>query len=148
MGSPQPVEAPEPLMKTLPYLLRYPLTLLLTLGIPFGLHAWFRARSGLIPFGDLLVDSYLFNFFMAFAIVAGLYAVRFRMRQQIGFLFIGGSLAKFLVFFLFFYPSFTADDTISRAEFSSFFVPYFLALATETFFTASMLKNLEKENPG
>ena len=148
MGSPEPVEAPELLMKNLPYLLRYLLTLLLTLGISFGLHAWLRDRSVLTPFGDLLVDSYLFNLLMAFAIVAGLYAVRFRLRQQIGFLFIGGSLLKFLVFFLFFYPSFTADGTISRAEFSSFFVPYFLALATETYFTASMLKNLEKETPG
>ena len=135
-------------MKHLHYLLRYLIVLVVMLGISFVLHAWVRARSGLVSIGDLLVGSYLFNFFMAFAIVAGLYAVRFRMKQQIGFLFIGGSALKFLVFFLFFYPSFTADGSISRAEFSSFFVPYFLALATETYFTASMLQNLEKENPG
>ncbi len=135
-------------MKTLPFLLRYLIVLGLLLGISFGVHAWFRGQSGLAPTGDLLLPSYLFNFFMALGIVAGLYAVRNRMKQQIGFLFIGGSLLKFLVFFLFFHPSFTADGTISRAEFSSFFVPYFLALATETFFTASMLRNLEKKNPG
>ena len=134
-------------MKNLHYLLRYLITLLVMLGASFGLHSLIRGQSGLDPMGDLLVVSYLFNFFMAFAIVAGLYAVRFRMKQQIGFLFIAGSLLKFLVFFLFFYPSFTSDGNISRAEFSSFFVPYFLALATETYFTASMLKNLERENP-
>lgn len=134
-------------MKNLHYLLRYLLTLIVVLGTSFALHLWSRAGFGLQPIGDLLAVSYLFNFFMAFVIVAGLYTVRFRLKQQIGFLFIGGSLLKFLVFFLFFYPSFIADGTISRAEFSSFFVPYFLALATETYFTASMLKNLEKENP-
>ena len=134
-------------MKNLHYLLRYLLTLLVVLGTAFGLHSWARGLSGLKPIGDLLAVSYLFNFFMAFAIFAGLYLVRFRMKQQIGFLFMGGSLLKFLLFFLFFYPSFIGDGTISRAEFSSFFVPYFLALATETYFTASMLKNLEKENP-
>jgi hypothetical protein len=135
-------------MKGLHYLIRYLIALIVMLGISFVLHAWVRDQSGLPPIGDLLVASYLFNFFMAFSIFAGLYAVRYRMKQQIGFLFIGGSFLKFLVFFLFFYPSFTADGSISRAEFSSFFVPYFLALATETYFTASMLKNLEKENPG
>ena len=134
-------------MKHLPYLLRYLMVLAMVLGISFGVHAWLRFQSDLQPIGDLLSLSYLFNFAMAFGIVAGLYLVRFRMKQQIGFLFIGGSLLKFLVFFLFFYTSFTADVTISRAEFSSFFVPYFLALATETYYTASMLKNLEKENP-
>ncbi len=134
-------------MKHLPYLLRYLMVLAMVLGISFGVHAWLRSQSDLQPIGDLLSLSYLFNFAMAFGIVTGLYLVRFRMKQQIGFLFIGGSLLKFLVFFLFFYPSFTADGTISRAEFSSFFVPYFLALATETYYTASMLKNLEKENP-
>ena len=135
-------------MRNLHYLLRYLIALILVLGISFGLHTHIRGQLGLPSTGDLLLVSYLFNFFMAFLIVAGLYAFRYRMRQQIGFLFVGGSLLKFLVFFLFFYPAFTADGTISRAEFSSFFVPYFLALATETYFTASMLKNLEKENPG
>ncbi|UCE70087.1 MAG: hypothetical protein JSW57_04105 [Flavobacteriaceae bacterium] len=135
-------------MKHLPYLFRYLMVLGIVLGISFGVHTWLRLQSDLWPMGDLLSMSYLFNFAMAYGIVAGLYFVRFRLKQQIGFLFIGGSLLKFLVFFLFFYPSFTADGTISRAEFSSFFVPYFLALATETYYTASMLKNLEKENPG
>ena len=135
-------------MKHLPYLLRYLIVLGMVLGISFGVHAWLRAQSGLQSIGDLLAASYLFNFVMAYGIVTGLYLVRFRMKQQIGFLFIGGSLLKFLVFFLFFYPSFKVDETIGRAEFLSFFVPYFLALATETYFTASMLKDLEKENPG
>ena len=135
-------------MKNIHFLLRYLGVLLVLLGMAFGVHAWVRARAGLSPMGDLLWVSYGFNFVAAFGILAGLYLVRVRMKNQIGFLFIGGSLLKFLVFFLFFYPSFKADGSISRAEFFSFFVPYFLALATETFFTASMLRNLEKENPG
>ena len=90
-------------MKNFHYLFKYVIILALLLGFSFGIHAWIRAGSGLSPLGDMLAGSYLFNFIMAFIIVAVLYAVRFRMKQQIGFLFIGGSLLKFLVFYLFFF---------------------------------------------
>lgn len=135
-------------MKNIHFLLRYLVVLGVLLGGAFGVHAWVRSQAGQVPTGDLLSFSYLFNFAAALGILAGLYLVRVRMKNQIGFLFIGGSLLKFLVFFLFFYPFFKADGSISRAEFFSFFVPYFLALVTETYFTASMLRNLERENPG
>jgi hypothetical protein len=130
------------------FLLRCLISLLLTLGLAFGMHSWIRYRSGLAPAGDLLPFTYLVNGLLAFAIVAGLYALRLKMRHQIGFLFIGGSLLKFLFFFIFFYPEFTADDTIDRNEFSSFFVPYFFSLLLETYFTSLMLRNLEEEHPG
>ncbi len=122
--------------------------LILALSIAFGIHALIRASKELSPFGDLLAWSYLINLVLAFGIVVLIHSLRNRMKTQLGFLFMAGSFVKFLIFFLFFYPSFTADEVINQNEFSSFFVPYFLALIIETYFSAVLLKNLEKENPG
>lgn len=132
-------------MKMHPFLLRYFLLLALVLGASFPFHTWLRERSGLPLFGDKLPASYLVNFVLAFAIVWLLYKFRKKVRQQIGFLFIAGSLLKFAVFFVAFYPGFRADGNISRGEFASFFVPYLLALFLETFFTAKLLRDLERE---
>jgi hypothetical protein len=120
----------------------------LVLGISFGIHTQWRALDGLSPMGDLLTWSYLLNFFLPLAILAFLHGLRNRMKTQLGFLFIAGSFLKFLLFFLFFYPVFTRDGVIGRSEFSSFFIPYFLALVLETYFASILLKNLERENPG
>ncbi len=132
-------------MKKHAFLFRYFLLLTLVLGVSFPFHSWVRGRSDLPLFGDKLPISYLVNFVLAFAIVWLLYKFRKKVRQQIGFLFIAGSLLKFAVFFAAFYPGFRADGTISRGEFASFFVPYLLALILETFFTAKILRDLERE---
>lgn len=133
-------------MKKLPFLSQYALWLTLVLGVAFSIHSWLRGQGGMSPFGDLLVVSYLVNMALALGIVWGLFAFRRKLRNLIGFLFIGGSLLKFLVFFLFFYPGFRADGTIVRAEFLSFFVPYLLSLVLETVFASRMLRDLEKED--
>ena len=127
------------------FLSRYFLLLTLALGISFPLHILARAGSGLPLFGDMLPISYLVNYVLALAIVWLLFKFRKKIRQQIGFLFIAGSMLKFAVFFVAFYPSFRADGTINRGEFASFFVPYLLALVLETFFTAKLLRDLERE---
>lgn len=135
-------------MNNFGFLGRCLILLSLALSISFGIHALMRVSNELSPFGDLLVWSYLVNLLLAFGIVVFIHSLRYKMKTQLGFLFIGGSFLKFLFFFIFFYPSFTSDTVITQSEFSSFFVPYFLALVIETYFTAELLKNLEKENPG
>jgi len=135
-------------MNNITFLGRCLILLILVLSISFGIHAFLRTTIELSPFGDLLVWCYVTNLVLAFGIVVFIHSLRHKMKTQLGFLFIAGSFLKFLLFFIFFYPSFTQDEMISKSEFSSFFVPYFLALVTETYFTAVLLKTLEKENPG
>lgn len=135
-------------MNNITFLGRCLILLILVLSISFGIHAFLRTTMKLSPFGDLLVWCYVTNLVLAFGIVVFIHSLRHKMKTQLGFLFIAGSFLKFLLFFIFFYPSFTQDEVISKSEFSSFFVPYFLALVTETYFTAVLLKTLEKENPG
>jgi len=127
------------------FLFQYLLLLTLVLGVAFSIHSFLRQQGGFTLFGDLLPASYVVNFLLAFLIVWGLFKFRKKFRQQIGFLFIGGSLLKFGMFFLFFYPGFREDGTIVRSEFASFFVPYLFALLLETIFTAKLLRNLERE---
>lgn len=133
-------------MATRSFLLRFTVSLSLVLGVSLALHCQGRMASGLRAFGDLLPASYGINFLLAAIIVWCLYLFRRKIRLQIGFLFIGGSFLKFGAFFLLLYPDFMEDGALSRAEFASFFVPYFLALILETYFTAKMLRELENED--
>ena len=135
-------------MKNITFLGRCLVLLILVLSISFGIHAFVRTSFELTPFGDLLIWCYVTNLVLAFGIVVFIHSLRHKMKTQLGFLFMGVSFLKFLLFFIFFYTSFRQDEVISQCEFSSFFVPYFLALIIETYFTAVLLKNLEKENPG
>jgi hypothetical protein len=54
-----------------------------------------------------------------------------------------GSLLKFLIFFIVFYPGYKADGEMDSLEFAAFFVPYAICLILETFFTSKMLHRLE-----
>ncbi|SFR36240.1 hypothetical protein SAMN04490243_1109 [Robiginitalea myxolifaciens] len=133
-------------MKSLPFLLRYTLSLILVLGIAFWVHTTWRSSIGLTSLGDLLVPSYLIQAALALGIVAVLYLLRQRFKNLLGFLFIAGSLLKFLFFFLYFYPPYKADGQLDGSEFAAFFVPYGISLVLETVFAAQMLRRLEKDD--
>ncbi|WP_445383521.1 DUF6168 family protein [Robiginitalea sp. IMCC43444] len=134
-------------MKDAGFLLRYAAILLFSLGIAFGIHCWLRIEYGLEVFGEALPGTYLFNFILAFGIVVLLYVFRQKLKNQIGFLFIAGSLLKFLGFFVFFYPGYASDGSLGRSEFAAFFVPYAVALILETLFASLLLRNMEKNTP-
>lgn len=117
--------------------------LVLLLALAFGVHLLVLYGRGLPLFDNLIVRSYIVNCIMATVIFVGLYRFREKLKNQIGFLFMGGSLLKFLIFFLLFYPTYKSDGDMSGLEFAAFFIPYLAALFLETFFTSKMLKNLE-----
>lgn len=84
--------------------------------------------------GNLLLPAYVFN--GCFAVVSYFVLVFLsRVNPRItGFVFMGGSAFKFLIFFSAFYPTYYADGAIERMEFMSFFVPYALCLIAELWF--------------
>ena len=57
--------------------------------------------------------------------IFGLYWFREKWRDQIGFLFLGGSMLKFLFFFIVFYPFYNADGNMETLEFTIFFCSLF-----------------------
>ena len=109
------------------------------LGATFLAHYFTLSNLGLPPLADLLVASYVVNYLLAAAIFIGLYAGRHKFKNALGFLFMGGSLIKFLVFFLVFYPVYRENGVMERTEFAAFFIPYITALILETFFASKML---------
>ncbi len=114
--------------------------ILLSLSV-FCLHLLILYLFG-FPLSDhMIVLAYLLNVVLALIIYSELYWFREKLRDQIGFLFLGGSMLKFLFFFLVFYPFYNADGNMESLEFTTFFVPYLVCLLLETFFTARMLNS-------
>ncbi|WP_420603457.1 DUF6168 family protein [Flagellimonas sp.] len=126
------------------FLTQFLVLLVLLLVISFGLHILVLSAKALPVFDNLIVRSYVVNGLLAAIIFVLLYKFRQKLKNQIGFLFMGGSLLKFAFFFLLFYPTYKSDGDMSGLEFAAFFIPYAVALFLETFYTSRMLKNLEE----
>lgn len=116
--------------------------LVLSLGIVFFLHITVLNIKGLPQFENLIVGSYAINGILAAVIFIGLYIFRKKLKNQIGFLFMGGSFLKFIIFFIVFYPVYNEDGEMGKFEFAAFFIPYSISLALEAIFTAKMLRKL------
>lgn len=123
---------------------KFSITFLAALIVAFLIHIAILNVMELPKYDNLIIEAYLFNLVLGTCIFFGLYQLRIKMKDQIGFLFIGGSLLKFVLFFIVFYPTFKADGDLGTLEFSSFFVPYIICLLMETIFTAQMLQKQEK----
>ena len=133
-------------MKTSRFIVGFLSALIVALLLSFSIHVLVRYYNHLGLYGDHLISAYGFNFVIASTIILLLYAFRERLKLQVGFLFMGGSLLKFGLFFIFFYPSYTANGQIETSEFAAFFVPYLVSLTTETIFASKMLAILERED--
>ena len=83
--------------------------------------------------------AYNVNLIMAGGIMVALLRMPERLQGSLGFMYLGGSLFKFLIFFLLFYPGYKADGDVSKLEFATFFVPYALCLIVETTVLVRML---------
>lgn len=122
--------------------LNFVAALLISLCITFAIHLSILFLNDLPLLDNKIILSYIVNFSMALGIYLGLYYLKESYKNHIGFLFLGGSLLKFFVFFILFYPLFKQDGDISRLEFFSFFVPYLVCLVVETFSLTKLLKNI------
>lgn len=128
-------------LRNLPVSFLFGITLLL--GAAFVIHTRTLEAMGQDPYGNMLVVSYAVNWGMALVVFFALYLMRHRWGPYLGFLFLFGSLFKFVVFFLVFYPVYSADEHMDRYEFAAFFVPYALSLIIDTYFLSKMLRGLD-----
>lgn len=90
-----------------------------------------------------LFSAYAANAILAVIIFIVIEKLRKTHTSSLGFIFMGGSLFKFLIFFLVFQPIFKADGEMNKAEFFYFFTPYALSLIVEVIF---LIKLLNTEN--
>lgn len=121
--------------------LKFSLLLLALLLAALAIHLYILKGLGLPMWDNKILLAYSVNYILAIAIYGALYLLQEKMTSQLGFLYMGGSLLKFLFFFILFYPSYKLDGDMSNAEFAAFFIPYSISLILET---SGIIKFLKK----
>jgi len=95
-----------------------------------------------------LIFSYSVNVIMAFSVVAILFLLHKKFKDQLGFVFMAASMFKFVVFFLFFYPNYKTQGDLKQVAFLSFFIPYVVCLVTESLILSRFLNGLDDSKEG
>jgi hypothetical protein len=121
--------------------LRFSLLLSALLITALAIHLFVLNTLQLPLYDNKILLAYWVNYILAVAIYGVLYLLQHRMTAQLGFLYMGGSLLKFLFFFILFYPSYKLDGDMSKTEFAAFFIPYSICLILET---SGIIKFLKK----
>ena len=121
--------------------LKFLAVLLLVISVVFAMHLFIIQNMGMPIFSDRIVLSYLLNYALAASILIFIQSKFNKKSSHTGFIFLGGSGVKFLVFFLVFYPFYREDGTMSTSEFAAFFVPYATCLILEVAFLSKQLNN-------
>ena len=119
---------------------KFSVTLFLVLALAFSIHLFILHHLNLPLLENRIVAAYFLNYILAIAIYLTLFLLKTKMFEQLGFLYMGGSLVKFLFFFIFFYPYYKLDGGLDSLEFSAFFVPYVISLIFETLGVIEFLK--------
>ena len=117
-------------------LFNFHLLLFFVLGISFFFHKYSIDNTDHLPF------LYAINASIAIFV----YWIVFLLRNNKGYLgyyFLLGTFIKFFIFFIFVLPIFKEDNIVSRTEFFTFFIPYFLSLMVETKSLISLLNSEE-----
>lgn len=107
--------------------------------ITAGAHFYALDKLELPLFDNKIVLAYIINSALAITIYIGLYLLRKKQESNLGFIFMTGSLIKFGIFFLIFYPGYKSDGDIQTLEFTTFFIPYAICLIIETYFLTKLL---------
>ncbi|MDF0706837.1 hypothetical protein [Flagellimonas okinawensis] len=129
-------------MKIKAYPILFISALIVGLLLLFFSQSWFLENGGHDLAALQLTKSYVLNAIMGLIVFFAIYMFRNKYRDLLGFFFLGGSLLKFTLFFIFLYPAFNQDGTLERLEFLVFFVPYGFALFLETFFLVKLLNTV------
>jgi hypothetical protein len=115
---------------------------LLAINIAVGfLHGYLLIQKEIRLDENLFLRAYIVNFLLAIVIFIILELAKKRFVTSLGFIYMAGSLVKFTGFFIFFYPTYNSDGDIGKPEFITFFVPYAVCLAFETYYLVQMLNN-------
>jgi len=122
-------------------IIKFTAGLVILISLAFTLHGGVNSGG---EFSQLLneeglVKSYAFNSIIAWVIFLSLMYLKEKHLASLGFFFLGGSLLKLVLFFVFFRPVYAEDGIISKTEFSEFFIPYGLCLIFEVYYLVKIL---------
>ena len=111
--------------------------LFFVLGISFFTHRYSIENT------DHLLFLYFINALIAIFVYWIVFLLRKSSNEYLGYYFLLGTFIKFFIFFIFVLPIFKYDNIISKTEFFTFFIPYFLSLIVETKSLISLLNSEE-----
>ncbi|WP_242131050.1 DUF6168 family protein [Aestuariivivens marinum] len=114
------------------------------LAITFVLHLGFLKLFEQPLFENKIVLSYIVNLLLVIGVFGLLYILRNKYKSQLGFLFLAGSVLKFTIFFIVFYPIYKQDEDVSKLEFAAFFIPYATGLILETLSLSKWLNEIDQ----
>ena len=118
-------------------LLNFHILLFFILGISFFFHKCSINNT------DHLTFLYAINASIAILVYWIVFLLRNNNKGYLGYFFLLGTFIKFFIFFIFVLPIFKDDNIVSRTEFFTFFIPYFLSLMVETKSLISLINNEE-----
>lgn len=127
--------------KTIP---NFIIRIFLLVGAAFGVHLLILRSIELPLFADKIVLAYTVNTLLAILVFVFLFVFRQKFKNQLGFIFILGSMIKFALFFGLFYGAYKKDGSISETEFFAFFIPYLLTLVIEIFSLSKWLNKMDE----
>ena len=122
-------------------IISFSLKLIVLLAVVFFIHTKIISSFEMDVFGDRIIPSYLVNYGLAVIIFSGLLKLKEKYLDILGFVFMGGSMLKFVIFFIFFNSSFKEDGVVTAFEAFSFLIPYIVCLIIETFYLIKLLNN-------
>ena len=114
-------------------------TLFTVLAIIFGLHIWVTHEMNFSLNISKVGISYFVNYIIAIAIFKLFTVFIGKKSELLGFIFLFGSLFKFVIYFLVLRPIISETESTSKVEFSFFFIPYAICLVIEIYFLVKTL---------
>ena len=114
--------------------------------IVFGIHVFVNTSTENPVELNALIYSYSINVILACGVIILLFALKKKLKDQLGFVFMASSLLQLVFFFILFYPEYNSDGDLTRLEFLTFFIPYVVCLVTETVLLSQFLNSLDKYN--
>ena len=118
-------------------LLNFHFLLFFILGISFFTHKYSIDNT------EHLLFLYAINASIAIFVYWTVFLLRSNSKGYLGHYFLLGTFIKFFIFFIFILPIFKDDGIVSKTEFFTFFIPYFLSLMVETKSLISLLNSEE-----
>lgn len=133
-------------MKSEQFFKRFILVLIILLSLSFVVHL-LTLRSIDESFQlSLLTYTYLALIGMTALIVFLIFKFQKKYYDQVGFMFLAGSLVKFAFYFVVLKPFYAHYELPKTKAFLVFFIPYIISLITEAVYVSKLLNKIDKKS--
>lgn len=126
------------------YFKRFLVASLVLLSVAFGAHYFALLQMDISFTTSQLIINYVVNLLLAVTIFLIILRVQKVNADIIGYVFLFGSMFKFLIYFVALKPLLIEDGAVEKAKFFFFFLPYSLCLIIEVIYLIKMLNNQPK----